>query len=714
MPLKTMVLRDEKGSPLTNAEMDANLRSVLEFMNGVILPQTAHNLDDYDTPGVYGQNATAGAAAGSNYPVPAAGVLTVKSGGGAGNIVAQQEYRTYFQSSAVTEWYRNKGTAGWSPWYQRARMDQVLSQVLIGTASDANELTVANTIYVWTNGAVVNNGTNWPALPASVARGSLEVVAFSGTQIYQRLTLPLAQDAHPLIFERYGTAGGSWFAWRIGGPISSTAWLPTASHGDVYVDGDGWYTWGSSAYVRARVAKVLPTTTHDLNTYTIPDVWWQNQSTAATVANNYPADNITCFLEIQNFGAATLQEVSTRTSPYRKWWRIQTGASSWSDWKEYADMASAMTHKFLTSATDANTLTEDNVFYTWVASVAVGANFPQFTTAWPAAGYMRVYRSAPTQVAQELTFLITGQRARTFTRFGNSVNNTWQPWKATNAWHAAVGLPVTDMGDIYVDGDGTYRWNATLSKYIKAPVATMAREGLITERANGSAILVRAGRCASSDGAAMLELTANSTRTLQTSGGYSHGASGNGLLTGARVANTYYHAFLLRRDSDGVVAVAFDTSVTCANRPTGYSHYRRVGSIRTDANGFVWPYTQIGNQFWFDTNVRVYTADTVIPGATYQPGLGTPRGVNHTVHIVSWCNSYGGSAPLISVQRPTRDGSYSESTYMVLANTNSNYVTRVSYPQPEIAGVGPNLHITTNQAATLTLWVEGYTDHFED
>ncbi|QDH84234.1 hypothetical protein Axy14_024 [Achromobacter phage vB_AxyS_19-32_Axy14] len=479
MPWKTMTLRGVKGSPLTNAEMDANLSTVLDFMNGVLLPQTAHDLNDYDVPGVYGQNATAGAVAGSNYPIdpiagtPVAGVLYVHKGSPSdtSNISCQQEYKTYYNSNS-TIFYRNRSSAGvWGAWVRIPKFDETLTSVMLSVATDANTLIAGNTRYLWTNGAVVNNGTNWPAM-AAVARGMLEVIAFAPSQVYQRLTLPIAADGHPIIFERYGNPGTSWYAWRIAGPISSTTWLPTQNYGDVYVDGDGWYTWSGSTYNRARVAKVLPTTAHDLNTYTIPDVWWQNQSSAATLANNYPAEGITCFLEVKNFGNATLQEVSGRTTPFRKWWRMQTGASTWSAWKEYADMGSAMTHVFLTTATDANTMVLDNTFYTWTNSGALGANFPAFSTAWPSAGYMRVYYGAAAQVSQELTFLITGQKPRTFFRFGNSTTGAWQPWKSTSAWHVAVGFPTSDMGDIYVDGDGWYAWNGSSYVHRRTKITT--------------------------------------------------------------------------------------------------------------------------------------------------------------------------------------------------------------------------------------------------
>ncbi|QDH83812.1 putative tail fiber protein [Achromobacter phage vB_AxyS_19-32_Axy06] len=467
MPLKTMVLRDEKGSPLTNAEMDGNLRSVLEFMNGIVLPQTAHDLDDYDTPGVYGQNATAGAVAGSNYPVPVAGVLTVKSGGGAGNIVAQQTYRTYYQSSQVSEWYRNKGTAGWSPWYQRARMDQVMSKTVLSASAvvDANTLTTDNMWWVWTSGAVMQNGSNFP--PAALnSSGIMETQVITASYMVQTCTLTPTSTRRPIEFRRIGNGSTTWSSWRVISPVQIVGDLPTADCGDVYVDGSGWYKWASGGYILASTSVLLPATAHNLNDYDLPSEWYQGTAAIATTANNYPVGAVG-FLSIKQFGSAVLQTYVTRENTPRTFTRTKNGTTAWSSWVESASTTQAMTHVFLTSATDANTLTEDNVFYTWVASAALGDNFPQFSTNWPAAGYMRVYRSAPTQVAQELTFLITGQRSRTFTRFGNSVNGTWQPWKSTSAWHAATGLPTTDMGDIYVDGVGVYRWSPTDSSYVR-------------------------------------------------------------------------------------------------------------------------------------------------------------------------------------------------------------------------------------------------------
>jgi len=52
-------------------------------------------------------------------------------------------------------------------------------------------------------------------------------------------------------------------------------------------------------------------------------------------------------------------------------------------------------------------------------------------------------------------------------------------------------------------------------------------------------------------------------------------------------ANTWYHVFSIMNDTTLVNDVVFDTSVTCANIPTGYDSYARVGSFKTDGSSFI-------------------------------------------------------------------------------------------------------------------------------
>ncbi|MCL8302189.1 phage tail protein [Pseudomonas mosselii] len=98
-------------------------------------------------------------------------------------------------------------------------------------------------------------------------------------------------------------------------------------------------------------------------------------------------------------------------------------------------------------------------------------------------------------------------------------------------------------------------------------------------------IVVSPGCARSAEDDASLRLAAALTKRLQTSGSWAAGSGGNGLFAGARAASTWYHVFLIRRDIDGALDAGFDTSISAANRPAGYSAYRRIGSVKTDASG---------------------------------------------------------------------------------------------------------------------------------
>jgi len=72
------------------------------------------------------------------------------------------------------------------------------------------------------------------------------------------------------------------------------------------------------------------------------------------------------------------------------------------------------------------------------------------------------------------------------------------------------------------------------------------------------------------------------------------GSGNGGLFSGARAANTWYHLFVLRNDTTGVIDFGFDTSVSAANRPAGWAA-RIIWSVRTDASSNIIPYSQVGD-----------------------------------------------------------------------------------------------------------------------
>lgn len=673
----------------------------------------SENLNDITAPGSYYMNSNASATAALNYPVLLAGLLEVEAAV-SGNVQVVQRYTTNPATNPrVFMRIRFNAVLTWGAWFELARADLAMTNVVLTAATDANTLTTANTSYSFRTGIVAQNGTNWPPTSNFIG-GSVDVVVASDLVI-QTATFPVS-NGKPRIFQRYAISG-VWQTWKALTPISTTGWLPTADAGDVYVDNVGWHRWNGTAYEMSALAPWLPTAAHDLNNYTTPGEFCQSSTAGAAAGTNYPVA-IGGFLKVtQGAGInGTVQEYTVRSAAAvsasagpRRYWRVRDG-SSWSPWQEVLTTALGMTHIFLTAATDANTLTADNTFYTWTASaVASGANFPGYS----AAGYMQVFWQAATVVSQELTLLVTGGKPLKFARFGNTSTGVWQPWKVTSSFNSANWMPSSNMGDISVDGAlGVYRWSSVLSAYVPTPPTPSHREGLKTVWGGFTTISVNPGRCASAGGDVLLELPVVNTRTLQTSGAFVHSNTGNGLLTGSRVANTWYYVFLLRRNSDGAICVAFDTTVNCANRPATHTHYRRVGCTLTDSSNNLWAFIQYGNEFWLDVKFVLFSGASLTADTTYTPSTYTPPNVAHTIRFTGFLTTIAGNNAALMTQY--RQGSrQSEWSYVLVTSPSMNTVNDWEIPMQAVASPTVNFQIPSVSGAA-SVFIKGYVDLFED
>lgn len=77
---------------------------------------------------------------------------------------------------------------------------------------------------------------------------------------------------------------------------------------------------------------------------------------------------------------------------------------------------------------------------------------------------------------------------------------------------------------------------------------------------------------------------ASGNMTKQIDAAWAAGDAAGGLFSGSVAANTTYHFFEIMKDSDNSIDYGWDTSLTAANIPTGYTYYRRIRSYRTDAS----------------------------------------------------------------------------------------------------------------------------------
>lgn len=104
---------------------------------------------------------------------------------------------------------------------------------------------------------------------------------------------------------------------------------------------------------------------------------------------------------------------------------------------------------------------------------------------------------------------------------------------------------------------------------------------------------------------------------------WSVGNNAGGLDTGA-IANGTYHCFAIRKDSDGSGDFLFSASATTPTMPTGYTYFRRVGSIIRESAAIVL-FTQEGDHF-YRTQVASYQA-TPADNNAFTITLHTPLGI---------------------------------------------------------------------------------------
>lgn len=75
------------------------------------------------------------------------------------------------------------------------------------------------------------------------------------------------------------------------------------------------------------------------------------------------------------------------------------------------------------------------------------------------------------------------------------------------------------------------------------------------------------------------------------------GHNAGGLDLGTKAANSTYHGWALRKDSDGSFDVVYSLSATAPAVPAGYARIQRIGAILTDGSGAIRPFLQDGNEF---------------------------------------------------------------------------------------------------------------------
>jgi hypothetical protein len=157
---------------------------------------------------------------------------------------------------------------------------------------------------------------------------------------------------------------------------------------------------------------------------------------------------------------------------------------------------------------------------------------------------------------------------------GTSANNVVQ-LDGSSRYPAADGSQITNISAVWAPG--------TLN-------------GLTLSRASATTVGIATGAARNEDtGTGFNMILASAiTKSLST---WAAGTGNGGLDTGSIAASSWYHVWLIRKDSDGSIDALLSLSATAPTMPSGYTARRRIGAIKTDLSGQVIAFTQIGDRF---------------------------------------------------------------------------------------------------------------------
>lgn len=274
---------------------------------------------------------------------------------------------------------------------------------------------------------------------------------------------------------------------------------------------------------------------------------------------------------------------------------FQKGISEW-------DIAS--NYYFTTSGTRSYVQGSDGTIY-----VAVADSIGQNPTTDVSETYWKVAFAD-----NSTSFTIASGDAR-YARRANNLSDL------ANTTTARTNLSVYSKADVEAFFPMGHFYGFTLSNNVTSPNTT---------------IDVGAGQAKNSTNVYSIVLSGTLSGILQASGAWAAGNNRNKLDTGAKAINTWYHVFAIRKTSDGTGDILFSLSAGAPTMPLGYSGFRRISSIRTDASGSIIPFFNVGRRFTWLTPIMDLTA-SVATAALFT--LSVPTGV--PVMARFWVAVYG-------------------------------------------------------------------------
>jgi len=172
-----------------------------------------------------------------------------------------------------------------------------------------------------------------------------------------------------------------------------------------------------------------------------------------------------------------------------------------------------------------------------------------------------------------------------------------------------------------------------------------------------------------------------SALTKQLDAAWVAGTNAGGLDTGSKANSTWYHCYTIAK-ADGTADFLYSTSATSPTMPSGYTYFRRIGSVRTDSGGAILAFRQDADHFIL---------------ATYVTDVNAASTTSATTNTIT-CPSGVRTRAIVSVSQVTPSPG---TTFSLITSTTNTDET----PSASLFNIGGiNSTIQTQHAVTLEIW----------
>jgi hypothetical protein len=206
-----------------------------------------------------------------------------------------------------------------------------------------------------------------------------------------------------------------------------------------------------------------------------------------------------------------------------------------------------------------------------------------------------------------------------------------------------------------------------------------------------------AGNFQFDDGSGMASLSALTKRLDAT---WAAGTNQGGLFTGSKANSTWYHCFAIYNPTSGLIDCGFDTSVTAANIPSGYTKYYLIESIKTDGSGNILAFNMNGNTMTWVARPLDISISPPVSTAKIDYTMSIPLGRQVMVNLGGNCTSSSGTqrclfilSPLQSSITPTGTDCDASSENSINGNIAANVLSNTSSQISMIANFSSDFQI---------------------